>query len=321
MGDRERKGSLRESLDCFTCKKSYTDKHKLIQCGRCEYFFCMLCTDMTASKLALIKDPATGAMWFCPTCQKPVAKSIKTDKEIELRCKEYCEKWDKRLDELEKKVDQKVDKQVMDKLLVELNKVKASLSDKVDKDDLLQLQNEITTMKSDRRKMEDDVQLAVDRQMYDWKEREKRRANIMIYGVDEKSEEDTVSDRQQVTKFLEGQLELSNITVVKMYRVGKLNKSATTVSDNDIQGAAANIVDKRSRPIKVTLSSASEKSKVMTKYREKKDQKSQLDYGISSDFTKSETQRYQLLKAELKRREEAGENNWCIRKLQLVKKK
>ena len=84
---------------------------------------------------------------------------------------------------------------------------------------------------------------------------------------------------------------------------------------------AANIVDKKSRPIKVTLSSTSEKSKVMMKYREKKDQKSQLDYGISSDFTKSETQRYQSLKAELKRREEAGENNWCIRKLQLVKKK
>ena len=75
----------------------------------------------------------------------------------------------------------------MDKLLVELNKVKASLSDKVDKDDLLQLQNEITTMKSDRRNMEDDVhvQLTVDQQMYDWKEREKRHANIMIYGVDE----------------------------------------------------------------------------------------------------------------------------------------
>ena len=208
----------------------------------------------------------------------------------------------------------------MDKLLVELNKVKASLSDKVDKDDLLQLQNEITTMKSDRRKMEDDVQLAVDRQMYDWKEREKPRANIMIYGVDEKSEDDTVSDRQQVTNFLEGQLELSNITVVKMYRVGRLKRSVTTVSDNDKQGAAASTVDKRSRPIKVTLSSTSEKPKVMTKYREKKDQKSQLDYGISSDFTKSETQRYQSLKAELRRREEAGENNWCIRKLQLVKK-
>ena len=85
----------------------------MIQCGRCEYFFCMLCTDMTSSKLALIKDPATGAMWFCPSYQKPVAKSIKTDKEIELRCKEYCEKWDKRLDDLEKKVDLKVDKQEM----------------------------------------------------------------------------------------------------------------------------------------------------------------------------------------------------------------
>ena len=99
----------------------------------------------------------------------------------------------------------------------------------------------------------------------------------MIYGVDEKSEDDAVSDRQQVTNFLEGQLELSNITVVKMYRVGKLNRSVTRVSDNDKQGAAASTVDKRSRPIKVTLSSTSKKSKVMTKYREKKDQKSQLD--------------------------------------------
>ena len=48
----------------------------------------------------------------------------------------------------------------------------------------------------------------------------------------------------------------------------------------------------------------------MTKYREKKDQKSSLDYGISSAFTASETQRYQSLKAELRRREAAGENNW-----------
>ena len=36
MSEKERKGSLRESFDCLACKKSYTDKQKLIQRGRCD---------------------------------------------------------------------------------------------------------------------------------------------------------------------------------------------------------------------------------------------------------------------------------------------
>ena len=224
------------------------------------------------------------------------------------------------MDDLQKRLDQKAEKQEVERLSDGIDRLSLAVSDKASKGDLLELQKEVSVLKANRKCMEVEVQQAVEKEMNDWKEREKRRANIMIYGVDEKDEETAVSDKEKVVNFLEGQLEIKDFKIIKLFRVGK-KSSVTPIEGTEVQGATAISRNNRPRPIKVTFSSASEKNKLMTKYKEKKDKKDKLDFGVSSDFTKSETQKYQSLKTELKRKEEAGEKGWYIRKLKLVQKK
>ena len=180
MSESERRGSLRESLDCFICNKSYTDKQKIILCGRCGNNFCMVCAEMTTTRIAHIKDPTWGVIWFCRNCQKPAAKSIKTDKEIEERCKDYCERWDKRITELEQKLDSKAEKGEVDRLTMEVDRLNIAMVSKAEEDDIVQLREELTVLKSERTDFTKEVQQAVERELQDWKEKEKRRTNNII---------------------------------------------------------------------------------------------------------------------------------------------
>ena len=58
----------------------------------------------------------------------------------------------------------------------------------------------------------------------------------------------------------------------------------------------------------------------MKNYWAKKDQKLDLQFGISNDHTRFESMRYTKLKEKLNELKDKGEDDWCIR-FQLVKKK
>ena len=165
MSESERRGSLRESLDCSICNKSYSNKQKIKLCGRCGNNFCMVCAEMTTTKIAHIKDLTWGVMWFCRNFQKPAAKSIKTDKEIEERCKDYCERWDKRIAELEQKLDSKAEKGEVDRLSVEVDRLNIAMCSKAEEDDIVQLREEITVLKSERKDFTKEVQQAVEKRV------------------------------------------------------------------------------------------------------------------------------------------------------------
>ena len=82
MSESERRGSLRESLDCFICNKSYTDKQKIILCGRCGNNFCMVCAEMTTTRIAYIKDPSAAIVRNLPPNQLKQTKKSRKDVKI-----------------------------------------------------------------------------------------------------------------------------------------------------------------------------------------------------------------------------------------------
>ena len=106
--ENERRGSQRDSLDYSVCKKAFTETKKIIQCGRCNDNFCINCSGLTQTKITIFKEVANGVVWFCGNCQEPAIKSMKTDKEIEERCKVYWEKMEQRMNALEKKVSHRL---------------------------------------------------------------------------------------------------------------------------------------------------------------------------------------------------------------------
>ena len=137
----------------------------------------------------------------------------------------------------------------------------------------------------------------------------------MVYGVEENDDKSKLPDvdKETVLKLFKEQLNISGINITKLYRVGKVRSGSSTP-------VVASERKDRPRPIKVILASMDEKNKVMTSYRKSKENK-ELGFGISSDFTKSETEKYQALKAELRRKEAYGETGWIIKRSRLIKKK
>ena len=136
-----------------------------------------------------------------------------------------------------------------------------------------------------------------------------------MYCVEESDDKSNLPDvdKETVLKFFEEQLNISGINITKLYRVGKVRSGSSS------QVVAPERRDKP-RPIKVILASTDEKNKVMTSYRKSKENK-ELGFGISSDFTKSETEKYQALKAELRQKEAEGETGWIIKRSRLIIKK
>ena len=103
--------------------------------------------ELTPSKIAVLKDSALGALWFCAECKSPAWKSVKSDKEIEEKCKEYCKKLEQRVDDLEKKLDRKVDASQLDKVSKSVDDLKESLKMKLDKTEFDSLRKEMEELR------------------------------------------------------------------------------------------------------------------------------------------------------------------------------
>ena len=48
-------------------------------------------------------------MWFCITCKPKVDERLKIEKKIKKRCEEHFKNYSKRLEDLEKKLENKVE--------------------------------------------------------------------------------------------------------------------------------------------------------------------------------------------------------------------
>ena len=108
---------------CKTCVKKFTKvSDKLMECEYCENHFCSECLQMNDKEYD--HHINSSGMWFCITCKPKVEEALKIEKEIEKRCEEHFIKYSKRLDEIERKLEGKV----------ELGDVVALINEKSEKD-------------------------------------------------------------------------------------------------------------------------------------------------------------------------------------------
>ena len=274
--------------------------------------FCINCSGLTQTKITIFKEVANGVVWFCGNCQKPAIKSMKTDQEIEERCKVYWEKMEQRMNALEKKVSHKAEKSEVVKLTAAVSDLREDVSKKPNKDELDQIKEKLDNLQLQGADLNDQIQAAVQKEVLEWREIEKRKSNKMVYGIPEETigKSGTDTDRLKMEKIITDELGVHDVKVKKLYRVGKRKDTEQTAAVGAEDQAPV-----RNRSLKVIFTSPAEKTKVVTSYWEK------FDFGISSDFTRYENEKYQKLKTELKAREEKGETNLYIRNLKIVKRK
>ena len=108
---------------CAKCKNQFTsDEDKLLECERCDKHFCINCLGKSEEEYNILQQ--SDSMWFCRGCKPKVAKTVTADIEIERRCNEIMEKYDKRVKDLEKKMKEKLDeKQVKEVVTNEMSKI------------------------------------------------------------------------------------------------------------------------------------------------------------------------------------------------------
>ena len=78
-----------------------------MECEYCENHFCSECLQMNDKEYD--HHINSSGMWFCIACKPKVEETLKIEKEIEKRCEEHFKKYSKRLDEIERKLESKVE--------------------------------------------------------------------------------------------------------------------------------------------------------------------------------------------------------------------
>ena len=306
---------------CNICKKGYTDIKKVINCSRCKLTYCMVCTVLTPSKLATLKDVSSGAQWFCCHCLGGAMKLLQADMDIEQLCRDRMEKMEKRISELSLKVNEKADKSDVLEMGKRIDKIEQDIVDKASHPLSDSLKDQLADIKmSVQSEIKATIADTVTQEMNEMKEVERRKVNIMLYGLEEKAtgdkDADAMSDLREITDFITSDLNVRDVTITKCYRVGK------RIRQDDIQGAASATANPvQSRAIKVIFGSKRDKDQVMVAFWAKKNKKEKLKYGMANDYTKHENEVYQKLKKELKIRQEKGEQDLTIKRLKIVKKK
>ena len=95
-----KKQDLQEQVDegwlCKLCDIMFTDdKAELLECEYCTGHFCRQCLKLSGQEYKLL-GKRSDFHWYCPPCEEKAMRSLKIEKEIEERCKDYFSKYERR---------------------------------------------------------------------------------------------------------------------------------------------------------------------------------------------------------------------------------
>lgn len=263
---------------CSNCNKS-TNNTYAIQCTNCANWYHAKCVGLTTTNLNSyqkeLQNPK-GKRWSCTTCGKSEIKDgpPKVPKREEISLQDVMaklikmeEKYDKVLDIYNEQI------QINQKLQVEINKLKEQIQELA-----LKMGNEHNPLEAVRE---------ID-------DREGRKMNLMIFGCPESSEENGLSDTQEVNEIIQTLCPEDNITCKKVIRIGKPNTT-------------------KARPLRITLNSSKEVRSLFFKAKELKKNTKFSDYALGFDKTRREIEEYKALRQQMQERITSGEENLRIK--------
>ena len=261
------------------CTDSFEDeKGEIIQCEYCFDYFCNKCLKIPTAQYDMLMLPSIH--WFCPLCEEKVMRNLRTDREVEERCEEFLKKFEKRIENLETKMQTVV--------------TRAEVNDIVR--DAIQGESRDTLPNSDV------IQEAVNKKVSEFRESSTREKNIIIYGVQELESTDSVERKQADTEFVEeicSILEGESDSIKNVVRIGKW--AATSESDNE----------KKPRPMKVCLNSVDSKKKLMKNLSKLKHAPEKFrKVNIADDMTREERLLYKAKVQEAKEKNEVETGNF-----------
>lgn len=278
---------------CKVCEKVFCDDNDaMLVCERCDNFVCVRCTDITDSEYKVLQTSA-HLHWYCEHCETLALTAVKEDRQIEEKCSALFA-------EFRTKLEEAFSTQIQD-IKAELSTLKKSMTQAKSQ--------EADSIKSVVReeKKEDSAKL-----LSEMAERDRRRANLVWFGVPGSSSDDAQTRKTEDTSFVKKAcsqalgVEVDIVSCKRLHAQGK-------------QGSEG----KDKRPMLVTLKDGSQVDTVLKEARKLKDNDAFKGVFIKKDCTPLERAEMKALVEErnLKREEtrvRMGTEKWVIRNGRVV---
>ena len=282
--------------NCFVCHKDYDEsvKESWVECDQCLAKFHRDCTNFCKELFDYLdENPIDNIKWFCDHCQD------KEREEFDLRS--ALAKQNIKIDTLTQVIGQV--KQQND-LITEQN----SLIKEQNKF-LVEQSKKMMDLVKGRTEFNQQIKIHVEEVLTEQKEKEDKKNNIMLYGLeegshkeDEKNADEDVGKVKEVFTTVNPEVTLVNLDKSTIKRIG-IKKVAEEGKPTP-----------RPRPVKIVTDSPEMKMEILRNARRLKDSEKYKHIGLSFDKTKKEQEEYRKLKIKLdeKNRETASGNDYQI---------
>ena len=284
----KKKEVKKQKKECKTCH--FTGKSNVL-CTRCLKYVCSNCSGLTTDMSEMLTNSNLSVHWFCTQCKDPALKAVRTDIEIEEKCKAYCLKF-----------KEEMQREISD----EVNKVRKEVN---------KLNNKIEDMQ--KNKKEDDSRsipsMTTSESFKELEDRAKRKTNLIVMNIPESDSEDIQEkkdhDLAEIKKVF-NVMDCKDIAA-EIKQVTRLGKQQTSGEN------------KYPRLLKVVLTNEENQKEVIRKSKCLKSKEGYERVYINRDLTPLELREQKVLREELKKkRNEAGrDERWIIRNGAVVKER
>jgi hypothetical protein len=307
-----------ETWTCEVCSKLFNDdRDRLVQCEYCEKCYCSECLKLSNDNYDVFQIPSIH--WFCPKCEEKVMKSIKTDKDIETRCAKFLQVMESRMAKLEADMAAKVD----------IKRVESIVEEKI-------MHANIQPGQTSAIESEE----SMNRKIAEFRDSDSRVNNLIVYGVAELDNKDSIIRKKQDTDFvreLADYIAVDSSLIQNVVRIGIRRDDGNATDKGDLQGtsggnsdmsvtqnvastgfpmagAANSTIDKtRPRPIKVMMKDAESRKtflRNLPKLRHVQPNSKFAEVSVSQDMTRDERELHKSKVSEAKEKNEKEKGNF-----------
>lgn len=199
---------------CRKCNKIYDEEDaKLLECQRCRDHYCIDCLNKTVAEYNILANSDT--MWFCIKCREKVEKNINMELNIEKHCKEIMERYECRIQTLEKGMEEKCNIEDVKKIVQEEMASSSSTN------------SEINLLSTQIQKESEPI--STTSIIQEMNEIANRANNIVFFGLAETAEPDREKRKETEIEDIKEIAEQSEVTFpdeidIKIQRLGKFTK-------------------------------------------------------------------------------------------------
>ncbi len=305
--------ALPDSHTCFKCKVQFTrDDDKLIQCERCEKWQCAGCCGYSDTEYRLLTN-RPQLHWFCEVCQPQAMHAVQADKDIEERCNLYLSRMTIRVTAIELNMESKADRTTVDAVKSRVQQLEETIQKMQERtgtgnrNEMGENEQNVQT-KTSVQDLDAKVRQHVVDLEKDQAEKDRRKANVIMYDVPKSNEDEGIRRKQKDTE-----------------AVAEILRSI----GHDIQTRTVNRIGKReegkTRPLRVVFQGEAEKADALRKVRELRlsEDRENKQLGdcvhMAPDRTIKERATWRRLKTELDMRTKNGETDLIIRNDRVIK--